>query len=146
MTRARLDADKIAKVFHDFCNKKHYQIEQSEESNNLRIDISNLSERTIVKVYYSGTIQIQGKQNPLKSEMETLKTKFEADPKSFVGYEMPDEMKDCATRYDIMVPTLRTKVKESLNILGTVEFTESPKADIEYRAKIAKNCFSLTVT
>ena len=23
MTRARLDADKIAKVFHDFCNKKH---------------------------------------------------------------------------------------------------------------------------
>lgn len=146
MSRPNANATKIAKVFQDFCNSKHYQIEQSEELNNLRIDISNLSERTIVKVYYSSTIQIQGKQNALKSEMEALKVKFEADPQSFLGYEIPEETKACATRYDIMVPILRTKVKESLNMLGTVEFTESQKTDVEYRAKIARNEFSLTVT
>jgi len=146
MSRSTTSAINIARVFQDFCNGKHYQINQSEESNNLRIDISNLSERTIIKVYFNGTIQIQGKQNALKSEMEMLKAKFEADPISFVGYKIPDELKACATRYDIMVPTLRTKVRESLNMLGTVEFTESPKADIEYRAKITRSDFSLTVT
>jgi len=146
MSRPSANATIIAKVFNDYCNSKRYQIEQSEEVNNLRIDISNLSERTIVKVYYSGTIQIQGKQNALKSEMETLKAKFEADPHAFVGYDIPEEAKACATRYDIMLPILRTKVKESLNMLGTVEFIESPKADVEYRAKITRNEFSLTIT
>ena len=146
MSGANEKAINIAKIFQHFCNGKRYQIEQSEELNNLRIDVSNLSERTIVKIYYSGKIVIQGKQNALKSEMESLKIKIETDPQSFLGYEIPAETKACATRYDIMVPILRTKVKESLNMLGTVEFTESQKTDVEYRAKINRNEFSLTVT
>lgn len=147
MTRSNLDADKIAKVFNDYCTNKHYQVGLAEESNNLRIDISNFSERTIVKVYYSGTIQIQGKQNTLKVEMETLKTELETNPQSFLGNQIRDEIKACTTRYDIMLAVIRTKVKEVLKMLGaTVELSDNPRADIEYRAKISRSKFLLTVT
>ena len=147
MTHSNSNADKIAKVFNDYCTNKNYQLEQAEESNNLRINISNFSERTIVKVYHNGTIQIQGKQNTLKAEMETLKAKFETDPQSFLGYEKREEIKACTTRYDIMLAVLRMKVKDLLNMLGaTVELSENLKADIEYRAKISRNKFLLTVT
>ncbi|MEN6319373.1 MAG: hypothetical protein ABFD82_11535 [Syntrophaceae bacterium] len=146
MTHSNSHAKKIAKVFHDFCNKKHYQIKQSEEANNLRIDISNLSERTILKVYHTGKIDVQGKQNTLKAEMEKLKAEFEADPQAFLGYYITEEIKACATRYDIMVPILKTKVKEVLDMLGTVEFTENPSSAVAYRARLNRNEFSLTVT
>ncbi|GAI51238.1 unnamed protein product, partial [marine sediment metagenome] len=146
MSKTNSNADKIAKVFTSYCNSKNYQVKQSQESNNLRIDISNLSERTIVKVYYKGTVQVQGKPNSLRAEMETLKEKFEANPLSFLGYKTP-EMKACATRYDIMLPELRTKIKESLNTLeAAVEITGSPSPAIEYRAKISRNRYSLTLT
>lgn len=60
MPKSISNASTIAKVFTSYCDSKNYQFRQSEELNNLRIDISNLSERTIVKVYYSGKVQIQG--------------------------------------------------------------------------------------
>jgi hypothetical protein len=146
MSRTNSNAPEVAKVFISYCNSKNYQVKQSQESNNLRIDISNLSERTIVKVYYKGTVQVQGKQNSLMAEMETLKEKFEANPLSFLGYKTP-EMKACATRYDIMLPELRTKIKESLNTLEAImEITESPSPAIEYRAKITRNSSPLTLT
>jgi len=137
----------IAKVFTSYCDSKNYQFKQSEESNNLRIDISNLSERTIVKIYFSTcTVQIQGKQNSLKAEIERLKKDFEANPQSFLGDEITG-IKACATRYDIMLPELRTKIKESLNTLEAVlEIAESPGSTIEYRAKITRNGSSSTLT
>ncbi|TET39152.1 MAG: hypothetical protein E3J65_04195 [Dehalococcoidia bacterium] len=135
-----------AKVFTDYCDSRSYQVEQSEESNNLRIDISNLSERTIVKIYYNGTVQLQGKQNSLKAEMEKLKREFEANPLSFLGHET-SEIKACTTRYDIMLPQFRTEIKEALNTLeATVEITESSTSVIEYRAKTTRNGSSLTLT
>jgi len=146
MSQTNSITEKIAKVFTDYCNKKKYQVNQSEEANNLRIDISNLSERTIVKIYNTGTVQIQGKQNSLKAEMETLKVQIETNPQSFPGYETR-EIKSCVTRYDIMLRELRTKIKESLNTLeARVEITESPSSTIEYRAKITRNNFSINLT
>jgi len=146
MSKSISNAHKIAKVFTDYCDNKNYQTEQSEEANNLRINISNLSERTIVKIYYNNTVQVQGKQNSLKAEMEALKAAFEDNPQSFIGGEK-QEIKTCATRYDIMLSELRTKIKESLNTLeATLEFTENPKSNIEYRAKITRNSSSLTLT
>jgi hypothetical protein len=134
----------ISKVFVDYCNSKHYQVRESEETNNLRLDISNLTERTIVKIYTSSTIQIQGKQNSLRKEMEQLKADFEANPQSFLG-AIP-EIKACATRYDIMLSELRTKIREALNTLdATVEIAESSR-DAEYRAKLTRNDSSLTIT
>jgi len=147
MAESISNVSNIAKVFRSYCDSKNYQFKQSEESNNLRIDISNLSERTIVKIYFNtGTVQIQGKQNSLKAEIEKLKKDFEVNPQSFLGAEIT-EIKACATRYDIMLPALRTKIKESLNTLeATVETTESPSSAIEYRAKISRNRYSLTLT
>jgi len=147
MAESISNASNIAKVFRGYCDSKNYQFKQSEESNNLRIDISNLSERTIVKIYFNtGTVQIQGKQNSLKAEIEKLKKDFEANPHSFLGDEIT-EIKARATRYDIMLPELRTKIKESLNTLeAIVEISESPSSVIEYRAKISRNRYSLTLT
>jgi hypothetical protein len=138
---------KIAKVFTDYCEGKKYQVKVSEETSNLRIDISNLSERTIVKIFYTtDTIQLQGKQNSLKLEMQTLKEKFETDPQGFLREEIV-EIKGCVTRYDIMLPELRRKIKESLTMLeGKIEIFENPSSAIEYRAKITGTRSSLTLT
>jgi len=146
MSKSTSNASNIAKVFTSYCNSKNYQCKQTEESNNLKIVISNLSERTVVNVYYNGTVQIQGKQNSLKVEIEKLKKDFEANPQSFLGHEIR-EIKACITKYDIMVPELRTKIRESLNTLeASKEITESPSSTIEYRAKITRNDSSLTLT
>ena len=146
MSKTNSNAYKIAGVFTGHCNSKNYQVKQSEEANNLRLDVSNLRERTIVKIYYNNTVQVQGKQNSLKAEMETLKATFEANPQSFIRGEK-QEIKACATRYDIMLSELRTKIKESLNTLeATLEIAESPGSTIEYRAKITRNGSSLTLT
>lgn len=146
MSKTNSNTCKIARVFIDDCNSRNYQVKQSEESNNLRLDVSNLRERTIVKIYYNNTVQVQGKQNSLKAEMETLKVIFEANPQSFIGGEK-QEIKACATKYDILLLNLREGTKESLNTLeARVEITESPSSAIEYRAKITRNDSSLTLT
>ena len=145
MSKANSNAEAIAKVFSDYCTSKKYQAKQSEEANSLRIDISNLSERTIVKIYNNYRIQIQGKQNALKNEMEALKVNFEADPSSFIGHPT-SEVKSCVTKYDIMLSDLRINIRESLNALGTIEITDNPSSAMAYRAKITKNDFSTTLT
>ena len=146
MSQTNSITEKRAKVFIDYCKNKNYQINQSEESSSLRLDISNLSERTIVKIYNTGTVQIQGKQNSLKTEIETLKVQIETNPQSLLGYETR-EIKACTQRYDIMLPELRTNIKESLNMLEAIEeITENPSSTIEYRAKITRNNFSINLT
>ncbi|MBA7518221.1 hypothetical protein ES705_10289 [subsurface metagenome] len=45
MSPTNSNADKIAKVFTDHCDSKNYQVKQDKESNNLRIDISNLHKK-----------------------------------------------------------------------------------------------------
>ena len=140
------NANKIAKIFTSHCDRKGYQVEKCEESNNLRITISNFSERTIVNIYYTGKLQVQGKQNFLKKEIEDLKKEFEANPRSFLGGDAR-EIKACTTLYDVMLRELRTKIKGSLNMLeATIEITESPSSAIEYIAKISRNHYSLTLT
>ena len=111
MSKSFLCADKIAKVFRDYCDSKNYQVKKSKEANNLRLEISNLSDRTIVNVYNTRKVVVQGKQSSLKKEIETLKRDFEANPESFRGDGIA-EIKPCATRYDIMLPLLRTEIKE----------------------------------
>ena len=58
MSRTNSNADKIAKVFTSYCDSKNYQITQSQESNNLRLEISNLRDRTIVNIYYTSKIEV----------------------------------------------------------------------------------------
>jgi len=113
----------------------------------LRLNISNLSERTIVKIYDTGTVQVQGKQNQLKAEFEKLKDEFEENPNAFLGLGVR-EVKACAQKYDIMLTSLRIKVKEYWNNVNgvKVEITESPEAAITYRARISRSKLSLAAT
>ncbi len=146
MSKINSNTYKIARVFIDHCNSKNYQIEQSEESDNLRLDVCNLRERTIVKIYYNNTVLVQGKQNSLKAEMETLKVTLDNNPQSFIGREK-QERRACASRYDILLLSLREKTKKSLSTLEAgMKITESPSSAIEYRAKITRNDSSLTLT
>ena len=146
MSKPYIDVETIVNLFMGYCEGKSYQVQQSEEADNIRLEISNLSDRAIVKIYNTGTVVVQGKQNSLKKEMNTLKGDFEANPQSFIGEEVA-EIKACATRYDIMLPAIRTEVKESLDALeARLKFTENPKSGIEYRAKITRNDSSLTLT
>jgi hypothetical protein len=145
---SQTNRDAIAQVFTDFCLKKKYQYAASnKESNVLRLDISNLAEKTIVNIYDTGTVQVQGKQNTLKAEFERLKAELEENPGAFIKSEAA-EVQACAQKYDIMLPTLRTKVKHSWNsVIGvTVEINDNPTAVTEYRARITRNKLSLTAT
>jgi hypothetical protein len=139
-------AAEIAEVFQRICSGRNYQSQVSAEQHGLRLDVSNLSERTIVNVYNTGKVQVQGKQNALKAEMDKLRSEYEKDPQTFAGLGIR-EAKASAFKYDIMLPALREKVKKSLDQLGgKLEITDNPQASVEYRAKIGRNDLGLTVT
>jgi len=139
--------DTIAQVFIARCSEKQYQFTSNKEANALRIDISNLAERTIVRIYDTGTVQVQGKQNALRVEFEELKAELEKNPSEFIKSEAA-EVRACAQKYDIMLTTLRTNVKASWNSVNgvTVEITDNPAGATEYRARIIRNKLSLTAT
>lgn len=140
------NVEKIANVFIDYCKGKNYQYKQSEDSNCVRIDISNIKERTIVNIYYTSNIVIQGSKNALKSEFEELKRKFKENPQSFIKDDIP-KIRAYSTRYDIMISALRAEIKGSLNTLGdAIEITDNPFKGIEYKAKITRNDFYLSLT
>lgn len=138
-------AEKIAKVFTEYCKSKKYQVKQSIESTYLRLEISNLKERTYVNIYHTSNILIQGSKNALNNEMGNLKGKFEANPQSFIEDEIP-EIKACMARYDIMLTELRREIKKSLVTLGSLKIIDNPNKAIEYKATITRNGSSITLT
>jgi len=147
MPKSISNATKLSQVFIKYCKEKKYQVKSSEDNNNdWRLEISNIREKTIVTIYHTDSIVIGGSKNRLKDEFTDLKREIEINPEDFLGNEIT-EIKTCATRYDIMLLELRTKIKESLDGLeAKLEFIENPKSDVEYRAKITRNDSSLTLT
>ena len=114
MLKEDSNAEKIAQVFGDYCERKNYQVNvKKTPDNDLRLEISNFKDRTIVMIYHTSKIVNQGPQNALRAEMEGLKKDFEKDPSSFISVKVSDS-KACATRYDIMLPGLRKLVKNNL--------------------------------
>lgn len=75
----------IKQVFFEYCKKKKYECKEIKEESCIRLNISNLKEVSIVKLFYTKTILIQGKENILKKELEDLKKDIEADPKKYLG-------------------------------------------------------------
>ena len=147
MSKFISNATELSQVFIEYCKEKRYQVEPSKVDNNdWRLDICNIRERTIVTIYHTGSIVVGGQANSLREEFKKLKQEIETNPQSFLGHKI-SEIKACATRYDIMLRELRTKIKESLNTLeAAVEITESPSSAIEYRVKISRNSSPLTLT
>jgi len=147
MSQTNSNTTELSQVFIEYCKEKNYQVKHSEDNNNdWRLQICNIRERTLVIIYHTGSIVVGGQHNSLKEEFQNLKREIETNPQSYLGHNI-SEIKACATRYEIMLPVLRTKIKESLNTLeAAVEITGSPSPAIEYRAKISRNRYSLTLT
>ena len=146
MSKSHIEIETIVKVFEDYCEKNNYQVLQAEEANDIRLDISNFSERTIVKIYNTGRVIVQGKQNSLKIEMDMLDESFQKNPQAYLGDNLR-KIKACTAKYDIMLPKLRNEIKGSLNTLGsTLEIIDNPNSTTEYKAKIRRSSSSLTMT
>lgn len=144
---SNLDSDIgiIEKAFLDYCEAKNYRVKTSDKSNCLRLEISNFVDRTIVNIFSTGTVQIQGKENPLKIEMIELKKKFEENPLSFIGINK--DIKACIQKYDIILPEDRIKIKNSLeNVESVLDIYDNPEKSIDYRAKLMRNNSALTLT
>lgn len=148
MSKYNTDAEKIAKLFKDYCKSKNYPIRQSKELNNIRLEISNFSERTIVKIYYTGSLQVQGRQNSLKAEMEEMKNEFGRQPLSLIDIvDKPFKTNACGASYDIMLQDNRTEIKEILSEIGSnVLIVDNPLPNTAYRAKITRDSLSVTLT
>ncbi len=140
------NAQKIAELFISHCKEKGYQVKQTEKEINFRLEVSNLRERTIVNIFFTGTINIQGQDNSIKREMEDIKMKIESSPPIMVDTKIK-EPQAITTKYDIMLTEIRDSIKGLLNIIdSTVEITNTPTDAIAYRAKLNRKGFSLTVT
>jgi hypothetical protein len=140
------NAQKIVELVISHCKEKGYQVKQIEKENNFRLDVSNLRERTIVNIFFTGTINIQGQDNSIKREMEDLKVKIESNPQIVVDINIK-KPQAVTTKYDIMLPEIRDRIKGLLNTIdSTVEITNKPTDAIAYRAKLNRKGFSLTVT
>jgi len=148
MSKDDSTAEKIAQVFEGYCKRKKYQVKRTEKpDDDLRLDISDLKSRTIVNIYHTSKIVIQGSQNALRAEMEDLKQTFEANTGSFIIKEPVS--KACSTRYDIMLPELRELVKANLEDVRDVKIisiSDKPTASTEYTAKVQRQSYSVSIT
>jgi len=137
--------EEITKKFIESCESKNYKVKLSEKSNYTRLEISDLKNRVYINIYNTGTVQVQGKESPLKTEITELKERYIADPLSFI--DSIQDIKACSTKYDIIISEDRDKIKDSLDqIECTLEINENPEKIIEYRAKLTRNKMVITLT
>jgi len=146
MAQVNFNSDMIAEVFKKHCHEKNYQVEDKKDSSDdWRLTISDAQNRVIVNVYHTRNILVQGKNTKLKAEFEELKNKFQANPGDFLEGEVR-EIRACQTRYDILLPHLREKIKECLNEFGNVNKDNEPTSSVEYRARMSMEEKTLTLT
>lgn len=146
MAQVNFNSDMIAEVFKKHCHEKNYQFEDKKDSSDdWRLTISDAQNRVIVNVYHTRNILVQGKNTKLKAEFEELKNKFQANPGDFLEGEVR-EIRACQTRYDILLPQLREKIKECLNEFGNVDKDNEPTSAVEYRARMSMEEKTLTLT
>lgn len=149
MTTVDAIQESIHKEIEVYCQQKGYQlaiVSDPKDPNKLRIDISNLADRTIINIYSTGTISVQGKQNQLREEMEELKSRLENRPASSLIGSTP-ELKACSATYDIMIIDIRDRIKASwTQIAPHCDTTNSPSQYISYRSKLSKGKSNITIT
>jgi len=142
-------SDTFQAMITEYCQQKGYQHEihsDPKDPNKIRIDVCNLSERTIINIYTTGKIVVQGKPNHLKKEFDDLKTQLEKGPISQIGSKKPDK-KACNATYDIMISEIRELVKDSWSQISKhCETIISPSKYVSYVTKISNEASAITVT
>lgn len=125
---------------------KKYQIEEKTIEHGTQLEISDGKHRSTVNIYNSGKIVIGGKASPLKDELETLKNEIDLNLDTFLE-GIVFEQKACTTIYDILLKEFREKIRSSLSAIASeIEVEDNPKSNIQYRAKLKRNSYSLTIT
>jgi len=130
-------------IFINYCTEHHLEYEQKEERDCIRLDISSLTEKSIVKLYHTGKILIQGKKNTLNEELESLKQNIDTDPKKYLGVDLiPTHI-----RYTITTNRLQDSIKNSLsNLEGTLNIDQNLNDSIIYRASIEREISKIVLT
>lgn len=65
--------DKIENKFIKFCFDNQYFFQKDySDKNKVRIDVTDCIEKTIINIYNTGTVLIQGKDNYLKNRFDKL--------------------------------------------------------------------------
>jgi hypothetical protein len=141
--------ERIQKELAIFCLQKEYQLiilPDSKDPNFIRVDISNLAERSNVNIYTTGKIVVGGKQTSLRKELEALKSQLENGLKGLLSNANP-ESKACSATYDIMLPDMQEQIKTSWTGLAlNCETTNSPSPYISYRSKVTNANSNITIT
>lgn len=133
-------------IFINHCKEKNLEYEQKEEKDCVRLDISSLIEKSVVKLYHTGKILIQGKQNTLKEEFENLKQNIRTDPKRYLGIELTPKI-PTYVRYTITTNRLQDLIKNSLRHLeGTLNIFQNPNDSTIYRASIEREFSKIVLT
>lgn len=128
-----------------YCKERKYQVKAVNDATKVRFDICDLSNRTIVNVFSTGKILVQGKKNPLHEEFLNLQRDIESG--GLQGIKSDAKMKASIATYDVMLPELQKHVQDSwVHIAPAYETTISPSPYIGYRSKLSDGRSSVTVT
>ena len=137
----------INNIFINYCTEHHLEYKPKKERDCIRLDISSLTEKSIVKLYHTtGKILIQGKKNALKEELENLKQNVETDPKKYLDIDLTPKI-PTHVRYTITTNRLQDSIKNSLsNLEGTLNIEQNPNDSIIYRASIEREISKVVLT
>lgn len=125
-----------------YCTEKGYQVKEKIIPHGVAWEIANTREKTLVNIFNTGKINIQGTTNSLKAEFESIKDTFLKSPQN----PLPTE-KAVAARYNIITADLQKRVLMGLKSFAErCELSDTPKADTLYRAKIEKGNGALSIT
>ncbi len=140
-------ANLIEDYLDKYCQDKKYQVNKTQQNGYVKYEISNGYEKISLMLYHTGKFVPGGSPKlQLKKEFDELKTKVTDSPEILRQIEEL-KVKSCAQKYMIIVDKVKEAIKNELNdIYGTLTIEENPAAHQEYRAKIIRAEYSLTVT
>lgn len=134
----------IMNHFIDYCNEKKYQIDITDIQHAKRLDISNLSEKTIVLVYSSSKILVQGKNNELKKEIELFKDGIlSTEAKN----DNQNQSKPRIMTYHIILSNLQDLIRGTIEELyDNITCIEQADQKIKYRIRISQKDNAVMIT
>ena len=122
-----------------FLKQRDYNYRESGEANCTRFDVSNLREKTIVKVYSSGKLVVQGSANTLKTEFESLKTEWQSG--------LDESLNALTHKYYLPSPETQMVVKELLETgPWTCTIENEVTNSVSSRLRLARGKEKLTIT
>lgn len=136
--------EQALQIFVDHCRVKGYQLTKFEESGKVRINVFYSSHKVTISIFNNGSIQIQGFESLLKTEMLCLKEEI-----TKVAVQKSENNKKLAARTEtlyVILPVLRDKIRETLSNFGDVSKINDDRDFVEYSYKVECSNSSITLT